>query len=510
MLKKPSVFVAIITILSLSIMGAAVFKGSSMEPAFNVGMVTFTMDDGHKGQYTNAFPILSSRNIPATVYVISDRIENEYYVTVAELQQMVASGWEVGGHGEFPLTGMDDTQLEAAVKTSKQALVENGFNPASFAYPWGRYDDRVVSVMKKYYETALHVSSTGLPYAANELSAGGNKPWTQFGRYHIQGGSPDAILRVLQSIDQAIVEKSWMIFFFHNTMDDGTVDPGQYPGPALDQIADYVRDRVRLGVLKAVTFSEGWNIWKGTSPPPPSPEIGTLNCDAAYNSAAVHAGCRVYYGNILVASGTTPFSIQLIPGDYTIKGSYLGLQSEETAQIQSEGTVPVTLQFTGDLPPTLLLNPSFEIWTSGKSDYWNIDWNRPNIRVAQSTDVYEGQSAADISSPLLYNGINQKRLISELGVSVGEKVTISGWLKNVAGVQKARVAVRFYDAAGSQIGFGAYQAVSLATSSWTESQTIVVVPTNTNSIQIQIHATAWISDFVQGVFRADAIYLIKA
>jgi peptidoglycan/xylan/chitin deacetylase (PgdA/CDA1 family) len=502
-IKKRYIPIVLALILSVAAVELALIVRAGVQPSFNVGMVTFTMDDGHKGQYTYGFPILKARGIPANVYIIQDRIENPYYVTVEELREMVAAGWEVGGHGEFPLTEMSDEQLEAEVKASKEVLQNKGFNPRSFAYPLGKYDDRVVSVVKKYYETALHVSSTGLPYTAAELSADGDKPWTQFGRYHILAD----LNKVYQYIDQAVAEKSWMIFFFHDVDEDGTINGG-YGGCNLAEIADYVKAKMDLGVLKAVTFSEGWDIWKGEEQINPPPQ-GTLNCDATYEGTSVKAGYEIYYNNFFVTSGTTPTSVQLIPGNYTVKGTYLGLQIEKTATIEPEETTYLTLEFTGPLPPTLLLNPSFEVWTNGKPDHWNIDWNRPSIKVAQSTDVYEGQYAVDVSSNLLYNGINQKRTLTELGVSVGEKVTIKGMLKNVIGVQKARVVIRFYDAAGSQIGYGAYQQVSLTDNSWSESKVTVVIPAGTHSIQIQINPTAWAPGFTQGTFRADAVYFTK-
>ena len=487
-------------ILSSGTLGFIVLNASA-KSNFTVGLVTFTMDDGHKGQYLNAFPILSSRDIPATVYIIADRIESPYYVNVSELHEMVAAGWEVGGHGEYPLTEMSDDELEAEVRNSKQVLESHGFTPTSFAYPWGRYDNRVVSVVKQYYETAVGVSSTGLPYTANELGSENDKPWTQFGRYHIYGDTDE----VLQYIDQAVAEKSWMIFFFHDCYEDGTVDGGS----SLIQIADYVKERVNLGVLKVVTFSQGWNIWKGVEPPPPPPEGGTLSCDAIYNGSPVNAGCKVYYDDILVASATTPFSIKLDPGGYTIKATYLGLETEENALIESDKTTYVTLEFTGELPPALVQNPNFEDWTNGKPDYWKIQWNRKTIKITQSTDVYEGNFAAEVFSDRKYNGIYQERLLSELNLEIGDKVTISGWLKNVEGVEKARVALRFYDESGNRIGYGAYKTVSLTTDTWIQSEATIVIPENTYSIQIQINPTSWVSGYDSGTFIVDAISLTK-
>jgi hypothetical protein len=64
------------------------------------GMVTLTFDDGLAGVYKYAWPILRSRNQPATAAAIVSRlfVDNDDYMTREQLAEMEKGGWEIASH----------------------------------------------------------------------------------------------------------------------------------------------------------------------------------------------------------------------------------------------------------------------------------------------------------------------------------------------------------------------------------------------------------------------------
>jgi peptidoglycan/xylan/chitin deacetylase (PgdA/CDA1 family) len=60
--------------------------------------VVVTLDDGYRDAYTEAFPVLRTRGFGATIFVITDLIDNPRYLSVAQLRELSASGFEIGSH----------------------------------------------------------------------------------------------------------------------------------------------------------------------------------------------------------------------------------------------------------------------------------------------------------------------------------------------------------------------------------------------------------------------------
>jgi len=59
---------------------------------------SLTFDDGHAGDYTEAFPVLEELGLRATFFVVPTLVDTEGYVTWAQLREMVAAGMEIGSH----------------------------------------------------------------------------------------------------------------------------------------------------------------------------------------------------------------------------------------------------------------------------------------------------------------------------------------------------------------------------------------------------------------------------
>jgi peptidoglycan/xylan/chitin deacetylase (PgdA/CDA1 family) len=107
-------------------------------PAPAAGMVSLTFDDGLASVWREAYPVLKSRGLTATVAVISRKLTSDDpdYMTPAEVHALAGAGWEVASHG---LTHRHPTDLPPRLADE----VLTGLAPAEARspvlqvhYPW--------------------------------------------------------------------------------------------------------------------------------------------------------------------------------------------------------------------------------------------------------------------------------------------------------------------------------------------------------------------------------------
>jgi len=73
-----------------------------------------------------------------------------------QAKEMQDNGWEIGSHtlNHLSLTRLDEKELERQLNASRQILENNGFIISSIAFPYGDYDEDVITKTKKYYLTS--------------------------------------------------------------------------------------------------------------------------------------------------------------------------------------------------------------------------------------------------------------------------------------------------------------------------------------------------------------------
>lgn len=119
------------------------------------GLAAITFDDALVGVYRSAIAVLSDLDLPATVFVVTDRLGTEapaWYpgsdrvMAVEELRDVAAAGFDVQSHTrthpDLPsLTGAD---LDRELAGSRAALSDLlGRDIEYLAYPFGHYDGHV-------------------------------------------------------------------------------------------------------------------------------------------------------------------------------------------------------------------------------------------------------------------------------------------------------------------------------------------------------------------------------
>ena len=121
--------------------------------------IVLTFDDGYDNNYTEMLPILETHDMKAVVYVITNELGNEGYLTLEQVKDMQRRGIEIGSHtaDHIPLVNLDEEFLINQVRNSKIFLEWSGLETIySFSYPNGEYNsDLAKLVQREGYLTAV-------------------------------------------------------------------------------------------------------------------------------------------------------------------------------------------------------------------------------------------------------------------------------------------------------------------------------------------------------------------
>lgn len=113
--------------------------------------VALTFDDGFADNYHYAFPLIKKYNAKATIYLTPD-IEGIDKLTDAQIQEMAQSGLvEFGAHTlhHVNLLKVDDQEAMQEIRGSKERVAALTGQCVSFAYPYGRFNERHQAMVKE-------------------------------------------------------------------------------------------------------------------------------------------------------------------------------------------------------------------------------------------------------------------------------------------------------------------------------------------------------------------------
>ncbi|MDP9997549.1 S-layer homology domain-containing protein [Pseudarthrobacter sulfonivorans] len=292
-------------------------------------LVSFTFDDGGLSALTQAAPTLRKHGLTGTNYIVTDCVgltalpntcradADVPYMSwdqILELQNTY--GWEIGSHtvshpclvsvgNDCQANKLTPAQVDAELANSKAALAARGINATAFAPPYGDYDMSVVAQVAKYYSSMRGFADTG------------NNVWP-LGDYLLHNvpvqevTTPVSALKL--KVDEAIRDKKWVVFTFHDIRPNPSQDPDyyQYGTAELDELAAYVKTKVAAGEIKNVNVSQG--LVTGTPNMMPNPTFNNGLGDGwrtdSVTSIAADSGNNGSYpdstNSIKLVSGATP------------------------------------------------------------------------------------------------------------------------------------------------------------------------------------------------------------
>jgi peptidoglycan/xylan/chitin deacetylase (PgdA/CDA1 family) len=115
--------------------------------------IVLTFDDGYRDFFTNAFPILRERNLKATVFVITQLVDGEDYLTWEQLREIKGSGLiTIGDHtlSHKDLAALPEEEIRSQILDAKNILENNlGGKTEVFAYPYGDSNNKVTKVLQE-------------------------------------------------------------------------------------------------------------------------------------------------------------------------------------------------------------------------------------------------------------------------------------------------------------------------------------------------------------------------
>lgn len=143
-------------------------KISQNQPVLQKSVV-ITFDDGRKGVYTHAFPILQRFSFTATIYIVSSWVEGKdipseeqfsEFLDWQELQMLAPAGFEIGSHSfsHTNLTTLSEPEVLHHLQLAEEAIQQQIQRKVQhFSYPYGAYNEGVLKIVNSRYSTAVTV-----------------------------------------------------------------------------------------------------------------------------------------------------------------------------------------------------------------------------------------------------------------------------------------------------------------------------------------------------------------
>ena len=133
--------------------------------------VILTFDDGYVDNYTDMFPILKKYGAKATVFLISEMVGTDGYLSVDQIVEMASSGlvsFQCHTAHHVDLSYQDEATLRSEFSTSISKIESWTGRPVrALAYPAGSYNDDVIRVAADYFSFCYTTKS---PYSVTEYS----------------------------------------------------------------------------------------------------------------------------------------------------------------------------------------------------------------------------------------------------------------------------------------------------------------------------------------------------
>lgn len=247
--------------------------------AANITVVTLTFDDANADQLTAA-QTLQSLGLVGTFYTPSGFVNNPGYMSVADMQGLVANGNEIAGHTVThpDLTTLPSDEATRQICNDRVNLSNWGFTVTDFAYPFAAENASVQTIVKNcgfnsargLGDIKTRFSCAGCPLAETIPPA---NPYDTAAPDEVDNTWTLADLQ--KSVTQAEPAGGWVQLTFHH-ISSTSKDPLNITPTLFNQFATWLKARPATTSVKTVAQVIGGTV-KPLVSGPPAPPQGTGN-----------------------------------------------------------------------------------------------------------------------------------------------------------------------------------------------------------------------------------------
>lgn len=232
---------------SLTIDNVSIIKKADPVGIFITGAITLRFDDGWLSEYENAIPKMNSVGIKGTFYIVSkQKADDGYpaYMSVNQIREIYNMGHEIGSHTRThpALSELTEIEKQNEIAGSRNDLLALNVGPIlSLAYPYGDYDNSVLSIVK----------NAGFSSAVSTIDGYATQTSDKFQIERMGTVVSTTFSEIKQWIDNAQIQKKWLIISFHEINNEGRLY--SLTPELFNQVIDYIVSKN----IPVVTMSEG-------------------------------------------------------------------------------------------------------------------------------------------------------------------------------------------------------------------------------------------------------------
>lgn len=199
------------------------------------GLVTITFDDGFASVYAEAKLRMDKYGFPGVAYVITDLVGAPGRMSIQQLKDLQAAGWDIASHtkthaylvGDKP----DADQIRGELEGSKRWLAVYGFQRGAqhFSSPGGEFNSKILDEIKKHFVSHRTIMEEKESYPPAD-------PYMLKAR-NIINTTP--VAHVQKWVDEAAANKEWLILIFHNVNEPADIETKIAP-QTFQAIIDYI------------------------------------------------------------------------------------------------------------------------------------------------------------------------------------------------------------------------------------------------------------------------------
>ena len=180
------------------------------------GLISLSFDDGWRSVYDNAFPVLKRAGLAGTFYIVTGYLDSEQlplYLNFDHVRELYDAQHEIGCHtvSHRHLPQEPDALVESEIRCSRHWLLKRGIDVKTFAYPFGEFDERIVTAVKG----AGFIAARSIIDGFNNYSTNPLLLETKAVQVHT------TVSDVRDWIQYAEKQRVWLILTFHQIDEEG-------------------------------------------------------------------------------------------------------------------------------------------------------------------------------------------------------------------------------------------------------------------------------------------------